>query len=274
MMKSYKKVLLGCSTALFSVMLNAQNSLSACISADCNALGYTMPASACSGKATIKCPFDTSKAYCANPGNYICPAGNYITAMGHCEPCDEYFYSSTDNATSCEACVPQMGIINSDQTDCTCNSEYSHSCTGFYEEPFGPPCKGKYSSCQCLNGEWDGNQCVPVSDVPPVACSPGYEWDGNQCVSSNMTCIDMGYLSEYPSGEIGTGCGYNYTSCAEYNIPGIGQCWDCIENINAGFEITLKCDSGTYCCPESADGGGLGGLNCDNHGPCAPLGGL
>ncbi len=239
MMKSYKKVLLGCSTALFSVMLNAQNSLSACISSDCNALGYTKTASACSGKAAIKCPFDTSKAYCADDLNN-CQAGTYLKD-GKCEVCPGDTYSAA-GATSCINC--QSGATaNSDHTACVCDSKYKYRCTGTGYATGSGECGGYYVKC---------------------ICSVDYKWSNGSCVPD--TCGGHGYLESKPdSSQIGTGCNYkNYNSCTTVNTTNRTDnssktCYNCPSNpYGSGRGVLRNCNGTQYCC-----GSGGNTMSCD-----------
>ena len=63
-MRKLNKLLAGVSVAVLA-SFQAQ---AACVPADCNAMGYTKSASDCDGADMIKCPFDTSKVWCAATG--------------------------------------------------------------------------------------------------------------------------------------------------------------------------------------------------------------
>ena len=73
-MRKLNKLLAGVSVAV----LAAFQAQATCVPADCNAMGYTKSASDCEGADMIKCPFDTSKAWCAAAGD---PAANATPGM-------------------------------------------------------------------------------------------------------------------------------------------------------------------------------------------------
>ncbi len=89
MKNKYKKVLLGCSTALFSVVLpaSAESGVVCSPMPDCTSLGYIMSEEDCTEDSIkVACPTNTSKFFCkAAP---VCPAvvvGEYDTCTKYCE---------------------------------------------------------------------------------------------------------------------------------------------------------------------------------------------
>lgn len=70
-------LLLNCSNALADLSCTA--------SPDCASLGYSQTAAECNGKATVKCPFDTSKMYCKKtPIIEGCTIGSFIYSDKSC----------------------------------------------------------------------------------------------------------------------------------------------------------------------------------------------
>lgn len=79
MKNSGKKLLLGCSVMVFSIILNQQNGLAGgCIASDCTALGYKYSATDCNGADAVVCPFDSSKVFCKPIESYVMAAGDIL----------------------------------------------------------------------------------------------------------------------------------------------------------------------------------------------------
>lgn len=96
-----------------SLMPKAQAAES-CVAADCDSLGYTQTLSECSGKQTLRCPFNTAKAYCnANANN----CGEKFYGLSTC-PC---------NAT----CVSCLNGGNTYQKSISCNQDYAFDSTNW-----------------------------------------------------------------------------------------------------------------------------------------------
>lgn len=101
---NYKNLLLGCSTALFSVILSTDSVMAAgaCLANDCT--GYTKTSAQCSGKTAIRCPFDTSKYYCQDDvvNDDTCPDGYQSS------PCASYMLQDgqpiTVGSLTCRKC--------------------------------------------------------------------------------------------------------------------------------------------------------------------------
>lgn len=55
-----------CSAFLISGAVQVQAADNCTVTPDCESLGYTKTASQCSGQASIKCPWNTSKVFCEN----------------------------------------------------------------------------------------------------------------------------------------------------------------------------------------------------------------
>ncbi len=85
MRKSYKRMLQ--ISSAFGLILSVTNSyaIDCTPTPDCATLGYTKTASDCSGVATIKCPFDTSKVFCDEKTVKACDKiGNIAYSDGTC----------------------------------------------------------------------------------------------------------------------------------------------------------------------------------------------
>ena len=99
MIKFLNDLYYGCGVLAFSVAISSSYvyaATSGCIPGNCD--GYTKSSSDCSGKTTIKCPFDTSKLYCQDSScgdayKYECKGTGISGGSG--SPCDGKYASCT-----------------------------------------------------------------------------------------------------------------------------------------------------------------------------------
>lgn len=171
MRNKYKKVLLGCSTALFSVVLSIDAAMAAgaCLASDCT--GYTKTSAQCSGKTAIRCPFDTSKYYCQDDVDipcgdayqYDCTGTGYIGGSG--SECGGKY-------ASCECDTSLDYAWNGSSCSSTCDSSvYKYTCSGSQEQGYDSnKCGTMYSQCGCSSGyhwavnpsdSYGNSQCMP-----------------------------------------------------------------------------------------------------------------
>lgn len=171
MNKYVKSIGLTSGVALFTLILSNQAAISAgCIEGSCT--GYTKTAAQCQGKDAIRCPFDTSKYFCAN--DTCTEEQEWCEASQSCTPtCNGYIQMASDSdivvskAANLLPNAPIEAICFVGQT-----LEYCYNCAGT-----------KYYKCIGEN----------------TNCSSGYAWCEAQgkCVSTcdGYTKIETGVLS-------------------------------------------------------------------------------
>ena len=226
MRNDYRILLLGCSTAMFSLILKADVvwAAGACLASDCT--GYTKTSADCSGKAAIRCPFDTSKYYCqddvacGDAYKYDCQGYGYSGGSG--EPCDGKYASCICDTSN------HFSWTGSECTQ-NCNG-YNFYCDGYNEVPpyYGDSCGGLYSECDCENGTyWNGNSCSSAEVVLEVCIQMPSCGGGSDC------------WNHFPSvsASISQSGGYSQSVDSPYNW-GERKCTDF--TINALEDVTIN----------------------------------
>lgn len=247
---NYKNVLLGCSTALFSIILNTHSVLAACLSSDCS--GYTKTAADCSGKDSLRCPFDDTKYYCPSEDCSL-----YTEANG--------WYQYTDTTTSSNETSSSAPNVSELQTAYgVCNSKLGNygidSVTATsYNLTFRVGAK-----MDCGGNHY--TRCIDIRMVDNFPCGIGLQCKSGYCNSNNV-CAAPQTCEGYKKGTGFCMAGQTKSTCTDaagqkyYKCEGESEVKP-IDPIFPGCNFpnyAISCGGRTYCCPNSS-------YNCSNMG--------
>lgn len=182
-------------TSVSSVTVFSPAVQAACVSSDCNAMGYTKSASYCDGDI-IRCPFDTSKVFCKEGCRVsncaVCSDGdpNYCST---CYPGYNWEYGQCTIA-------PQMVNLTVCVKNISCPS-YGSDCSGYAPSIYVSFNQGNihqslmfsptWDETQCISAEINGNDPVEISFQPAVELNMPY-W--HTCATAQPE-VATGYLS-------------------------------------------------------------------------------
>jgi len=158
----------------------------------CEEMGYTQSASDCTGKISLRCPFDLSAYLCLELGSCdfsdyplsSCPTGGNCSNIT-CDGTTKHKLNSCNSGytQSGNTCNPDCDFTNYPLASCPSNGNCSnYSCGG----------TTKYKLNSCNSGyNKNGNTCV-------YACSGYYECGGDWQYCEGYTCsADSSMCSEY-----------------------------------------------------------------------------
>lgn len=106
------------STVALGICLKVSPVSAACVSSDCDSLGYTMSAADCDGNPSIKCPFDSSKYFCKQRAK-TCADYGYSDKLPNGYGCTTTFVQELTKfcyTSQCKQC--EVGVICSSGTKC------------------------------------------------------------------------------------------------------------------------------------------------------------
>jgi len=156
----------------------------------CEEMGYTQSASDCTGKISLRCPFDTTAYFCAEIGSCDfseyplteCPTGGNCSNIT-CDGMTKYKLNSCNSGYE----------INSDSTTCTaCNFT-------------------SYPLTQCpYNGYCSYYTCGGTTKYKLTSCSSGLYVSGNTCKSCSSICYNNTCQGNLDGWSSECNC---YTSC-------------------------------------------------------------